>query len=328
MTEGSRTTPQTAFIFPGQGSQAVGMGKALADNFPAAKAVFEEVDAALGDSLTRVMWEGPSDELTLTANAQPALMAVSIAALRVLESEAGLDLAREAAFVAGHSLGEYSALAASGALTVTEAARLLRIRGRAMQDAVPVGEGAMAALLGLDYDQAVAVAAEAAGDDVCEAANDNAPGQVVVSGTKAAVERAILIAKERGALKAVLLPVSAPFHCRLMGPAAEAMEVALSGSTVMTPRVPLVANVRASPVTDPAEIVRLLVEQVTGTVRWRESVIYMAGAGVTRVVEVGAGKVLCGLVKRIDKQIAASAVGTPDDVAAFIAARNAAASAA
>ncbi|MFG1201023.1 ACP S-malonyltransferase [Xanthobacter aminoxidans] len=328
MTEGSRTTPQTAFIFPGQGSQAVGMGKALADNFPAAKAVFEEVDAALGDSLTRVMWEGPSDELTLTANAQPALMAVSIAALRVLESEAGLDLAREAAFVAGHSLGEYSALAASGALTVTEAARLLRIRGRAMQDAVPVGEGAMAALLGLDYDQAVAVAAEAAGDDVCEAANDNAPGQVVVSGTKAAVERAILIAKERGALKAVLLPVSAPFHCRLMGPAAEAMEVALSGSTVMTPRVPLVANVRASPVTDPAEIVRLLVEQVTGTVRWRESVIYMAGAGVNRVVEVGAGKVLCGLVKRIDKQIAASAVGTPDDVAAFIAARNAAASAA
>ncbi len=328
MSEGSRTTPQTAFIFPGQGSQAVGMGKALADNFPAAKAVFEEVDAALGDSLTRVMWEGPSDELTLTANAQPALMAVSIAALRVLESEAGLDLAREAAFVAGHSLGEYSALAASGALTVTEAARLLRIRGRAMQDAVPVGEGAMAALLGLDYDQAVAVAAEAAGDDVCEAANDNAPGQVVVSGTKAAVERAIVIAKERGALKAVLLPVSAPFHCRLMGPAAEAMEVALSGSTVMTPRVPLVANVRASPVTDPAEIVRLLVEQVTGTVRWRESVIYMAGAGVTRVVEVGAGKVLCGLVKRIDKQIAASAVGTPDDVAAFIAARNAAASAA
>lgn len=328
MTEGSRTTPQTAFIFPGQGSQAVGMGKALADNFPAAKVVFEEVDAALGDSLTRVMWEGPSDELTLTANAQPALMAVSIAALRVLESEAGLDLAREAAFVAGHSLGEYSALAAAGALTVTEAARLLRIRGRAMQDAVPVGEGAMAALLGLDYDQAVAVAAEAAGDDVCEAANDNAPGQVVVSGTKAAVERAILIAKERGALKAVLLPVSAPFHCRLMGPAAEAMEVALSGSTVMTPRVPLVANVRASPVTDPAEIVRLLVEQVTGTVRWRESVIYMAGAGVNRVVEVGAGKVLCGLVKRIDKQIAASAVGTPDDVAAFIAARNAAASAA
>ena len=328
MTEGPRTAPQTAFIFPGQGSQAVGMGKALADNFPAAKAVFDEVDAALNESLTQVMWEGPADVLTLTANAQPALMAVSLAALRVLEAEAGLELAREAAFVAGHSLGEYSALAAAGALTITEAARLLRIRGRAMQEAVPVGEGAMAALLGLDYDQAVAVAAEAAGDDVCEAANDNAPGQVVVSGTKAAVERAIVIAKEKGALKAVLLPVSAPFHCRLMGPAAEAMEVALSGSTVMTPRVPLVANVRASPVTDPAEIVRLLVEQVTGTVRWRESVIYMAGAGVTRMVEVGAGKVLCGLVKRIDKSIAASAVGTPEDVAAFIAARNAAASAA
>ncbi|MEP9352402.1 ACP S-malonyltransferase [Xanthobacter sp. KR7-65] len=328
MSDGPRTSPHTAFIFPGQGSQAVGMGKALADSFPAAKAVFEEVDAALNDSLTKIMWEGPADALTLTANAQPALMAVSMAALRVLEAEAGLDLAREAAFVAGHSLGEYSALAAAGALTITEAARLLRIRGRAMQDAVPVGEGAMAALLGLDYDQAVAVAAEAAGDDVCEAANDNAPGQVVVSGTKAAVERAIAIAKEKGALKAVLLPVSAPFHCRLMGPAAEAMEVALSGSTVMTPRVPVVANVRASPVTDPAEIVRLLVEQVTGTVRWRESIIYMAGAGVSRVVEVGAGKVLCGLVKRIDKQIAASAVGTSEDVAAFIAARNAAASAA
>ncbi|MFG1347051.1 ACP S-malonyltransferase [Xanthobacter autotrophicus DSM 431] len=328
MTDGPRTGSHTAFLFPGQGSQVVGMGKALADNFAAAKAVFDEVDAALNEHLTRVMWEGPAEALTLTANAQPALMAVSIAALRVLETEAGLDLARDAAFVAGHSLGEYSALAAAGALTVTEAARLLRIRGRAMQDAVPVGQGAMAALLGLDYDQAVAVAAEAAGDEVCEAANDNAPGQVVVSGTKAAVERAILIAKERGALKAVLLPVSAPFHCRLMGPAAEAMEVALSGSTVMTPRVPVVANVRASPVTDPAEIVRLLVEQVTGTVRWRESIIYMAGAGVSRVVEVGAGKVLCGLVKRIDKSIAASAVGTPEDVAAFIAARDAAASAA
>lgn len=304
------------------------MGKALADNFAAAKAVFDEVDAALNESLSRVIWEGPQDVLTLTANAQPALMAVSLATLRVLETEAGLDLSRDAAFVAGHSLGEYSALAAAGALTITEAARLLRIRGRAMQEAVPVGEGAMAALLGLDYDQAVAVAAEAAGDDVCEAANDNAPGQVVVSGTRAAVERAILIAKEKGAMKAVLLPVSAPFHCRLMGPAAEAMEVALSGSTVMTPRVPVVANVRASPVTDPAEIVRLLVEQVTGTVRWRESIIYMAGAGVNRVVEVGAGKVLCGLVKRIDKSVAASAVGTPEDVAAYIAARDAAASAA
>ncbi|WP_234050242.1 MULTISPECIES: ACP S-malonyltransferase [unclassified Xanthobacter] len=322
MSDGPRSTSQTAFIFPGQGSQAVGMGKALADNFAAAKAVFDEVDSALNEHLTRTMWEGPADTLTLTANAQPALMAVSLAALRVLETEADLDLARDAAFVAGHSLGEYSALAAAGALTVTEAARLLRIRGRAMQEAVPVGEGAMAALLGLDYEQAVAVAAEAAGGEVCEAANDNAPGQVVVSGTKAAVERAIIIAKEKGALKAMLLPVSAPFHCRLMAPAAEAMEVALSGSTVMTPRVPVVSNVRASPVTDPAEIVRLLVEQVTGTVRWRESIIYMAGAGVNRMVEVGAGKVLCGLVKRIDKSISSTNVATPEDVAAYIAARN------
>lgn len=324
MSDGPRSTSQTAFIFPGQGSQAVGMGKALADNFAAAKAVFDEVDSALNEHLTRTMWEGPADTLTLTANAQPALMAVSLAALRVLETEAGLDLARDAAFVAGHSLGEYSALAAAGALTVTEAARLLRIRGRAMQEAVPVGEGAMAALLGLDYEQAVAVAAEAASGEVCEAANDNAPGQVVVSGTKAAVERAIIIAKEKGALKAMLLPVSAPFHCRLMAPAAEAMEVALSGSTVMTPGVPVVSNVRASPVTDPAEIVRLLVEQVTGTVRWRESIIYMAGAGVNRMVEVGAGKVLCGLVKRIDKSISSTNVATPEDVAAYIAARNAA----
>ncbi|MFG1394364.1 ACP S-malonyltransferase [Xanthobacter agilis] len=324
MSDGPRLTSQTAFIFPGQGSQAVGMGKALAENFPAAKAVFDAVDEALAAPLSRIMWEGPAETLTLTANAQPALMAVSLAALRVLEAEAGLGLAREAAFVAGHSLGEYSALAAAGALTVSDAARLLRIRGLAMQEAVPVGEGAMAALLGLDYDQAVAVAAEAAGDDVCEAANDNAPGQVVVSGSKAAVERAIVIAKAKGALKAVLLPVSAPFHCRLMAPAARAMEVALAGATVKAPCVPLVSNVRAAAVTDPADIVRLLVEQVTGTVRWRESVAYMAGAGVNRMVEVGAGKVLCGLVKRVDKAITSTNVGTPEDVAAFIAARNAA----
>ncbi len=322
MTDGSREALHTAYLFPGQGSQAVGMGKALAEAFPVARAVFEEVDQALSEKLSATMWEGPAETLTLTANAQPALMAVSLAALRVLEAEAGLDLAREATFVAGHSLGEYSALAAAGALTITDAARLLRIRGRAMQEAVPVGEGAMAALLGLDYDQAVAVAAEAAQGEVCEAANDNAPGQVVVSGTRAAVERACAIAKEKGAMKAMLLPVSAPFHCRLMEPAAEAMEVALAGATVMTPRVPVIANVRATPVTDPAEIVRLLVEQVTGTVRWRESVIYMAGAGITRAVEVGAGKVLCGLVKRIDKSIAATNVGTPEEVAAFVAARN------
>ncbi len=313
----------TAFIFPGQGSQAVGMGKALAEAFPAARAVFTEVDAALGEHLTRIMWEGPLEELTLTANAQPALMATSLAALRVLEAEAGLDLARDAAFVAGHSLGEYSALAAAGALSITDAARLLRIRGRAMQDAVPVGVGAMAALLGLDYDQAVAVAAEAAGEDVCEAANDNATGQVVVSGHRVAVERALEIAKAKGASRAILLPVSAPFHCRLMEPAAEIMAAALAEATVNAPCVPVVSNVRASPVTDPVEIVRLLVEQVTGTVRWRESVIYMAGTGVRKTVEVGAGKVLSGLSRRIVKEIAATAVGTPEDVAAFIAAKAA-----
>ena len=311
----------TAFIFPGQGSQAVGMGKALAEAFPAARAVFTEVDAALGEHLTRIMWEGPLEELTLTANAQPALMATSLAALRVLEAEAGLDLSRDAAFVAGHSLGEYSALAAAGALSISDAARLLRIRGRAMQDAVPVGVGAMAALLGLDYDQAVAVAAEAAGDEVCEAANDNANGQVVVSGHRTAVERALEIAKAKGASRAILLPVSAPFHCRLMEPAAEVMAEALAEATVNAPCVPVVSNVRASPVTDPVEIVRLLVEQVTGTVRWRESVIYMAGAGVTRTVEVGAGKVLSGLSRRIVKEVAATAVGTPEDVAAFVAAK-------
>ena len=312
----------TAFIFPGQGSQAVGMGKALAVAFPAARAVFDEVDAALGESLSQIMWEGPSDTLTLTANAQPALMAVSLAALRVLEAEAGLDLARDVTFVAGHSLGEYSALAAAGSLSITDAARLLRIRGRAMQEAVPVGAGAMAALLGLDYDQVVAVAAEAAGADVCEAANDNANGQVVVSGSTAAVERAMEIAKARGASRAILLPVSAPFHCRLMAPAADAMEQALAEATVRAPCVPLISNVRAAPATEPHDIIRLLVEQVTGTVRWRESVIYMHGAGITRTVEVGTGKVLSGLVRRIAKEISVSAVGTPEDVTSFIAARQ------
>lgn len=313
----------TAFIFPGQGSQAVGMGKALADAFPSARAVFQEVDDALSQSLSTLMWDGPADELTLTANAQPALMSVSLAAMRVLELEAGLDLARDAAFVAGHSLGEYSALAAAGALTVSDAARLLRIRGKAMQDAVPVGEGAMAALLGLSYADAVAVAAEAAGDDVCQAANDNADGQVVVSGATTAVERAIEIAKAKGAARAILLPVSAPFHCRMMAPAADAMAQALATASVKAPVVPVISNVKAGPVTDPQEIVRLLVEQVTGTVRWRESVLFMASAGVTKTVEVGAGKVLSGLSRRITKEIAASAVGTPDDVAAFIAARRA-----
>ncbi|MEP9366296.1 ACP S-malonyltransferase [Xanthobacter sp. VNH20] len=312
----------TAFIFPGQGSQAVGMGKALAENFAVAKAVFDEVDGALGETLSRTMWDGPIEELTLTANAQPALMAVSLAAMRVLEAEAGLDLSRDASFVAGHSLGEYSALAAAGALSITDAARLLRIRGRAMQDAVPVGQGAMAAILGLDFEQASAVAEEAAGADVCEAANDNANGQVVLSGSTAAVERAMEIAKAKGASRAILLPVSAPFHCRLMQPAADAMQAALAASTVKAPVVPVVSNVRAAPVSDPAEIVALLVQQVTGTVRWRESVLFMAGAGVTRTVEVGAGKVLSGLSRRIAKEIAVSAVGTPEDVTAFIAARQ------
>ena len=313
----------TAFIFPGQGSQQVGMGKALADAFPVARAVFDEVDAALSQKLTALMWDGPADDLTLTANAQPALMAVSLAAMRVLEAEAGLNLATDAAFVAGHSLGEYSALAAAGALSITDAARLLRIRGTAMQQAVPVGEGAMAALLGLDFAAAAAVAAEAAQGEVCEAANDNADGQVVVSGARGAVERALVIAKEKGAMKALLLPVSAPFHCRMMQPAAEAMAEALAKATVNAPVVPVVSNVKAAPVTDPAEIVRLLVAQVTGTVRWRESVLFMASAGVDRTVEVGAGKVLSGLSRRITKQISASAVGTPEDVAAFIAARSA-----
>ncbi len=313
----------TAFIFPGQGSQAVGMGKSLADAFPAARAVFDEVDAALSQSLSKLMWDGPAEDLTLTANAQPALMAVSLAAMRVLEAEAGLDLAKEAAFVAGHSLGEYSALAAAGALSISDAARLLRIRGTAMQDAVPVGQGAMAALLGLSYEDAVAVAAEAAGSEVCQAANDNADGQVVVSGATQAVHRAIEIAKAKGASRAILLPVSAPFHCQLMAPAAKIMAEALASSAVRAPVVPLVSNVKAGPVTDPQEIVRLLVEQVTGTVRWRESVLFMAGAGVTRTVEVGAGKVLSGLSRRITKDITASAIGTPDDVAAFITARRA-----
>jgi [acyl-carrier-protein] S-malonyltransferase len=310
-----------AFIFPGQGSQAVGMGKALADAFAPARAVFDEVDAALGEKLTKVIWDGPAETLTLTENAQPALMAVSLAAMRVLEAEAGVELARAAQFVAGHSLGEYSALAAAGALTIGDTARLLRIRGRAMQKAVPVGTGAMAALLGLDFDQAVAVAAEAAQGQICQAANDNGGGQVVVSGDKAAVERAVEIAKGKGARRAMLLPVSAPFHCALMQPAADAMAQALAAVAVKPPVAPVVANVLAKPVSDPGEIVRALVMQVTGTVRWRESVAFMAAQGVTTFYEVGAGKVLSGLVKRIADGARGVAIGTPEDVAAFIAAR-------
>jgi [acyl-carrier-protein] S-malonyltransferase len=311
-----------AFVFPGQGSQSVGMGKALAEAFAPARQVFEEVDSALGERLSATIWEGPAEALTLTENAQPALMAVSLAALRVLQAEAGVDLARQARFVAGHSLGEYSALAAAGALSVSDTARLLRIRGRAMQKAVPVGTGAMAALLGLDFDQAAAVAAEAAQGQVCQAANDNGGGQVVVSGDKAAVERAVELAKSKGARRAMILPVSAPFHCALMLPAAEAMAQALADVALQPPVVPLVANVLAKPISEPAEIVRHLIEQVTGTVRWRESVAGMAAAGVTTFYEVGAGKVLTGLLKRITDGATGMAIGTPDDIAAFQAARG------
>lgn len=308
---------KAAFTFPGQGSQAVGMGKALAENFAEAKAVFAEVDDALGQNLSGLMFEGPEADLTLTANAQPALMAVSLAAIRVLEAEAGLDLARDAAYVAGHSLGEYSALAAARAFSVADAARLLRIRGNAMQAAVPPGEGAMAALLGLDFEAASAVAAEAAQGQVCQAANDNGGGQVVVSGAKAAVERACEIAKAKGARRALLLPVSAPFHCDLMQPAAEAMADALAKVNVVTPIVPVVANVLASAISDPDAIRKALVEQVTGTVRWRECVAYMAAHGVHVFYEIGSGKVLTGLVKRLAEGAEGMAIGAPDDIAAF-----------
>ena len=312
-----------AFVFPGQGSQAVGMGKALANAFSAARAVFDEVDAALGERLSAVMWEGPAETLTLTENAQPALMAVSLAALRVMELEAGIDLARDARFVAGHSLGEYSALAAARALSITDTARLLRTRGLAMQKAVPVGAGAMAALLGLELEAAQEVAAEAAQGQVCQAANDNGGGQVVVSGDRDAVMRAIDIAKARGAKRAMMLPVSAPFHCALMRPAADVMAEALAKVTIHTPTPPLVANVVARALSDPREIAQRLVEQVTGTVRWRESVAYMAEAGVTDFYELGAGKVLSGLVKRIAAGATGTAVGTPEDVNAFKLARAA-----
>jgi [acyl-carrier-protein] S-malonyltransferase len=308
-----------AFLFPGQGSQAVGMGKALAEVSPAARAVFDEVDAALGEKLSAIIRDGPEAELTRTRNAQPALMAVSMAALRALEAE-GVAVAKHAAYVAGHSLGEYSALAAAGGVSVGDAARLLRTRGDAMQKAVPEGQGAMAALLGLDLEPAREVAAEAAtADEVCQVANDNAPGQVVVSGHKAAVERAIEIAKGKGARRAMLLAVSAPFHCALMEPAAEVMANALAGAAIHKPSVPLVANVLAAPLSDPTEIRRRLVEQVTGTVRWRESVAWLAANGVTRVVEIGSGKVLTGLAKRIAPELQASAVGTPDEVRALAA---------
>ena len=307
-----------AFTFPGQGSQVVGMGKALADAEFEARAVFEAVDEALGEKLSAIIWEGPIETLTLTENAQPALMAVSLAALRVLEAR-GVSMRDQVAYVAGHSLGEYSALAAAGALKVEDAARLLRTRGRAMQAAVPVGSGAMAAILGMDLDAARQVAEQAAEGEVCAAANDNGGGQVVLSGNKAAVERAIAIAQQKGAKRAILLPVSAPFHCALMEPAARAMEAALAAVEIKAPVVPLVANVLASPISDPAEIRRRLVEQVTGMVRWRESVAWLGGAGVNRFVEVGAGKVLSGLARRIVDGAETLAVGAPADIDAAVA---------
>ena len=304
------------FVFPGQGAQAIGMGKALAEAYPAARAVFEEVDAALGESLSSLIWEGEIDALTLTANAQPALMATSLAAMRALEAE-GFAIT-DAAYVAGHSLGEYSALCAAGALTVADTAKLLRLRGEAMQSAVPVGVGAMAAVLGLDLATVREVAEEAArdsGGEVCQAANDNDPAQVVISGHKAAVERAAEIAKARGAKRALLLPVSAPFHCALMQPAADAMAQALAGTTISAPTVPVVANVRAEAVSDPEVIRQLLVEQVTGSVRWRESVEWMVAQGATEFWEIGAGKALSGMIKRIAKDTAQVNVGSPEDIA-------------
>ena len=303
-----------AFVFPGQGAQAIGMGKELAEAYPAARAVFEEVDEALGEPLSALIWDGDIDTLTLTQNAQPALMATSMAAMRALDAE-GVGIS-QAAFVAGHSLGEYSALAAAGALSVTDAARLLRARGLAMQDAVPVGVGAMAAILGLDLEAVRAVAEEAADADICQAANDNDPAQVVVSGHKDAVERAIEIAKAKGAKRAVLLPVSAPFHCALMQPAADAMAEALRNVDIKAPAAPVIANVIAAPESDPDRIRSLLVEQVTGAVRWRESVMEMGNRGVTEIWEIGAGKALSGMVRRINRDIATRNIATPDDVRA------------
>jgi [acyl-carrier-protein] S-malonyltransferase len=305
-----------AFIFPGQGSQAVGMGAELAKAYPSARAVFDEVDAALSQNLSRLMWEGPEAELTLTENAQPALMAVSLAAMRVL-SDKGLKLPGKVAYVAGHSLGEYSALAATSALGLADTARLLKIRGRAMQEAVPVGQGAMAALLGADLAQAEDLAKAAAEGEVCQAANDNAPGQVVISGAKTAIDRAVVLAPKFGARRAVLLPVSAPFHCALMQPAADAMREALAGVTINPPSVPLIANVLATPISDPEAIRARLVEQVTGMVRWRETMLYLKANGIGAVYEVGAGRVLTGIARRFEG-LEARSVGTPDELEAAI----------
>lgn len=306
-----------AYVFPGQGAQTVGMGRELAAAYPAAQAVFDEVDAALGEKLSALIWDGDAETLTLTANAQPALMACSLAVVRALQAE-GVAIA-DGAFVAGHSLGEYSALAAAGALAVGDTARLLRLRGSAMQAAVPVGEGAMAAILGLDFAAVAAIAAQAADAGVCQAANDNDPAQVVISGTKAAVEKAVGLAKDAGAKRSVMLPVSAPFHCALMAPAAEAMKAALAEVTIHAPVVPLVANVTATATSDPEVIRAQLVEQVTGSVRWRESVAFMAANGVTEIWELGAGKALSGMVRRIDRSLATVAISTPAEIAAALA---------
>ena len=306
------------FVFPGQGSQTVGMGKALADSYAEARAVFEQVDEALGQKLSDLMWNGPEDELTLTENAQPALMAVSVATMRVLEAR-GVNLAEAAKYVAGHSLGEYAALTAAGALQLDDTARLLKLRGQAMQRAVPVGVGAMAALLGLDFEAVAEIAAEASGDsEICSAANDNANGQVVISGHAAAVARAIDLAKQRGAKRAMELPVSAPFHCALMQPAADEMAAALADTAIAAPIVPVIANVTAEATSDPEVIRTLLVQQVTGSVRWRESMIWAADKGVTELVEIGTGKVLTGMAKRIDARLTARALNTPEDIDAFL----------
>ncbi|QPC87309.1 ACP S-malonyltransferase [Mesorhizobium sp. NBSH29] len=307
-----------AITFPGQGSQLVGMGKALADAFPDARRVFEEVDAALGQKLSSVMWEGPEETLTLTSNAQPALMAVSLAALRAMEAE-GFSLKEKASYVAGHSLGEYSALAAAGTFSVADAARLLRIRGNAMQAAVPVGEGAMAAIIGLEMDDVESACREASASAPCQIANDNGGGQLVISGAKESVEHAARLCTEKGAKRAIMLTVSAPFHSALMAPAAEAMREALAAVEMKVPFVPVIANVLAKPLTDPQEIAARLVDQVTGRVRWRETVEWFGRNGVTTLYEIGAGKVLSGLARRIDKDITCTVVGTPDDVAAALA---------
>lgn len=307
-----------AFVFPGQGSQAIGMGQALAEAHPEAREVFAAIDAALGQDLSGLMANGPADELTLTENAQPALMAVSMAVMRVLEAR-GLNLAEAASYVAGHSLGEYAALTAAGALKLEDTARLLKLRGQAMQRAVPVGVGAMAALLGLEFEAVAEIAAEVSGDsEICGAANDNANGQVVISGHAGAVARACDLAKERGAKRAMELPVSAPFHCSLMQPAADEMAAALADTKINAPVVPVIANVTAEATSDPETIRTLLVEQVTGSVRWRESMIWATDKGVTELVEIGSGKVLTGMAKRIDARLSAKALNTPEDIEAFL----------